>query len=84
MTKIKLLKGDNMFRIGQKVEVIDISIFSIIIEIGDIGIIKDVDEIYETYEIYFPKKNTVQFCLIYCSKDYLELVHKRRLKRKRR
>lgn len=78
MTKIKL------FRIGQKVKVINVDIFGISIEIGDIGIITDIDETYDDYEIYFPKKNMDQFCPVSCSKTYLELVHKRRLKRKRR
>lgn len=71
-----------MFRIGQKVEVINIHIFNVVIEIGDIGIITDVDEIHKEYEIYFPKKNMEQWCLISCSKNYLELSHKRRLKRR--
>ena len=84
MTKIKLLKGDNMFRIGQKVKVININIFCNSIEIGDIGIITDIFEISKRYEIYFPEKNLEQWCPVYCSKDYLELVHKRKLKRKRR
>ena len=62
-----------MFRIGQKVKVINIDVFSTLIEINDIGIITDVDERHEEYEIYFSKKKIEQWCPIHCSKTYLEL-----------